>query len=121
MRMGLRSKQEIIIGLINEIKAPCFLSNVDLFQQITWRLYIEFSILPDELVTLRDLINIAIPVLEANLSKDDLILYQDIQKSESVVYLMGKLDKIKRDLRNGREAQMVANYERDFINRQGVS
>ena len=114
-------KQEIIIGSINEIKGPLFLSNIDLFQRIVMRLYIEFSILPDELVTLRDMINIAIPVLETNLSKEDLILYQDIQKSESVVYLMGKLDKIRRDLRNGREQQMVANYERDFINKQGVS
>ena len=116
-----KSKEQIIIDLINEIKAPVFLSNIDLFQRIVMRLYIEFSTLPDELVTLRDMINIAIPVLEANLSKADLILYQDIQKSESVVYLMGKLDKIKRDLRNGREAQMVANYERDFISKQGVS
>jgi hypothetical protein len=113
--------KEEILFLIDEIKPPLFLSHIDIFQNIAIRLYVEFHLMSDDLVTIDEMFKIALPILETNITEEDIKAYREIRRDPAVCRLMAKCVTVKNALMNGRLSQMVHNYERIHIKKQRTS
>ncbi|MGB7292421.1 MAG: hypothetical protein WBD99_09635 [Thermodesulfobacteriota bacterium] len=114
-------KKTQIITLLNDIKPPLFLSPIDLFQRLVIDLYVEFRYMSDDLVTAEDMFRIALPILESNITEEDIKAYQELKKDPVVCHLMAKYPVIKKAMRNGRTSQLIYNFERKVVRKDGVN
>jgi hypothetical protein len=95
----LTYKERKLKIIMDELCRPPFLSQIDIFQRLAYRIHVEYVHIGDpDLLALEDVKRIAIPVMDSYISDQDIDNYLTYKYSEENKKQMEKYELIKRVL-----------------------
>jgi hypothetical protein len=98
---GLSNKERKLKIIMDELCKPPFLSQIDLFQRLAYRIYLEYLHIDcADVATLGDVKRITIPVMGSYISDQDIDTYLTYKYSEENKKQMEKYELIKELLDN---------------------